>query len=89
MEVRLDTAAAAVRALDAALEQWEAALPEVAVLAAYYESEAWQRDFADDAAGKLPQGLKRGVLSEDAVYDLLSDCARLREKLAELGAAEQ
>ena len=33
--------------------------------------EAWKKDFAADEAGLLPQGLKRGVLSEDGIYNIL------------------
>ena len=40
-------------------------------LADYYESSAWKRDFAADEAGLLPKELKRGVLSEDGIYNLL------------------
>ena len=42
-------------------------------LSEYYGSTAWMRDYEADEAGKLPADLKRGVLSEDAVYDLLED----------------
>ena len=42
-------------------------------LAAYYTSPLWLQDLDDDCAGKLPTTLKRGVLSEDAIYDLLSE----------------
>lgn len=41
------------------------------VLDAYYTSDEWKQDFADDEAGFLPPDLKRGVLSEDGLYDLL------------------
>jgi hypothetical protein len=37
----------------------------------YYVSDAWKRDYSTDEAGLLPQDLKRGVLSEDGIYDLL------------------
>ena len=40
-------------------------------LEAYYESPLWKADFAADEEGKFPAGMKRGVLSEDGVYDLL------------------
>ena len=43
-------------------------------LEAYYTSDDWKRDFADDEAGKLPKDLKRGVLSEDGIYNLLERC---------------
>ena len=40
-------------------------------LSEYYGSASWKRDFAADEAGLLPQKLKRGVLSEDGIYNLL------------------
>ncbi len=40
-------------------------------LSDYYGSPAWKRDFAADEAGRLPKDLKRGVLSQDGIYDLL------------------
>lgn len=40
-------------------------------LSDYYVSAAWKRDFAADEAGLLPQDLKRGVLSEDGVCNLI------------------
>ena len=40
-------------------------------LSDYYGSPEWKRDFAADEAGLLPKELKRGVLSEDGIYDLL------------------
>ena len=39
----------------------------------YYESPAWKRDFLADEAGLLPRGLRRGVLSQDGLYDLLEE----------------
>ena len=72
-----------IRCMEQLLDECSAALadpsahPELAskidTLAAYYHSPLWMRDFADDSAGKLPSNLKRGVLSEDAVYNLLCD----------------
>ena len=40
-------------------------------LSDYYSSPAWKRDFAADEAGLLPKDMKRGVLSEDGIYNLL------------------
>ena len=40
---------------------------------AYYTGADWKQDFADDEAGLLPETLKRGVLSEDRLYDLLEE----------------
>ena len=41
-------------------------------LAAYLDSGGWLRDYEADEAGLLPAELKRGVLSQDGLYDLLS-----------------
>ena len=47
--------------------------PLIRELSDYYSSPLWLKDLDDDRAGKLPSDLKRGVLSEDAVYDLLGE----------------
>ena len=78
MEQRLYDARAALDVLDAALDGYEAALPGLRKLEDYYGSGDWRRDFEADEAGLLPADLKRGVLTEDAVYDLLSDRDALR-----------
>ncbi len=41
-------------------------------LTAYYCSPQWLADYDADQLGLLPPDLKRGVLSQDGVYDLLS-----------------
>ncbi|MBR3795305.1 MAG: DUF4298 domain-containing protein [Clostridia bacterium] len=71
MEQILDEAEAATQVLLLALERYRALKPRMAELEAYYTSPQWMRDYEDDCAGRLPEGLRRGVLSEDAVYDLL------------------
>ena len=42
------------------------------ILAEYYGSDEWKQDFADDEAGLLPKDLKRGVLSEYGIWNVLS-----------------
>ena len=43
------------------------------ILENYYTSGQWLKDYEADEQGLLPEGLKRGVLSQDALYDLLSE----------------
>ena len=43
------------------------------LLEAYYTSGQWREDYEADERGELPPALKRGVLSQDALYNLLSD----------------
>lgn len=45
----------------------------------YYTGKLWKKDFSDDEAGKLPAGLKRGVLSEDGIFSLLDEIKALTE----------
>ena len=81
MERRLNQALAAVKRLDSALEKYEAAQEAIAALSEYYGSDLWKQDFAADKAGLLPEGLKRGVLSEDGIWNLLTDCKELDRRL--------
>ncbi len=39
----------------------------------YYTSGEWREDYEADEAGAFPADLKRGVLSQDGVYNLLSE----------------
>ena len=81
MELRMERAAAAVMALSAALDRYEEVHEDISALKAYYGSETWKQDFADDEAGRLPSDLKRGVLSEDGIWNLLTDARELVERL--------
>lgn len=38
----------------------------------YYEGGQWLSDYKLDEQGKLPRNLKRGMLSEDGVYNFLT-----------------
>lgn len=49
-------------------------------LMAYYESPLWREDFEADEAGLLPSDLPRGVLSEDAVWNLAEQWKVLSKK---------
>ena len=42
-------------------------------LKSYYQNGLWLQDYESDERGELPRGLKRGVLSQDALYNFLSD----------------
>ena len=41
------------------------------ILEDYYTSGQWLKDYEADEQGLLPDDLKRGVLSQDALYDIL------------------
>ena len=52
---------------------------KLAALDAYYTSGQWLEDYTADENGELPPDLKRGVLSQDALYDLLERKRGLRD----------
>ncbi len=84
MERRLEEATTAVGLMEKALERYEAAQEAVERLADYLDSEEWRRDFADDEKGLLPQDLKRGVLSEDGIWNLLENNRDLASRMQEI-----
>ncbi len=49
---------------------------KMVLLEAYYTSGEWREDYEADERGELPPDLKRGVLSQDALYDLLEETGR-------------
>lgn len=89
MEQHLDRASQAVMQLSTALDDYAAVQEAISELSAYYSSKDWKQDFADDEQGLLPSDLKRGVLSEDAIWNLLSDCNELNSRMQELLTANK
>lgn len=53
---------------------------QLKILINYYEGGEWRQDFELDEAGLLPRDLKRGVLSEDGVYDLFETISEVAKK---------
>ena len=87
MESYLDEAERVLKAFSESLSEYREIQPKLRELSAYYSSEDWRKDFEDDEAGRLPKDLKRGVLSEDAVYNLLAENSNLQAEI--LGAAAE
>ena len=71
MEHRLDKVMAVVQNTDVTLEQYETVREDIRLLNSYLGSDDWKEDLAADEAGLLPADLKRGVLSQDGIYNLL------------------
>ena len=71
MEQILDNVQNAIEELNVSFEKFLSVQEDIKKLSEYYSSKAWLKDYDDDCNGKRPQELKRGVLSQDAVYDLL------------------
>ena len=81
MERHLVRAASALKRLSSALDKCEEAQEDIAALNDYYGSDLWKQDFADDEAGRLPKNLKRGVLSEDGIWNLLEEHRELQKRM--------
>ena len=72
MEETMDRVSQAVKTCD----KYDGYDRDVSELKSYYESE-WRSDFEKDEAGSFPQDMKRGVLSEDGLYNLLDEVKQL------------
>ena len=62
-------------------EKYQELQEAIAVLSEYYGSKEWKQDYADDEAGLLPKDLKRGVLSEDGIWNLLADWQEAKTRI--------
>ncbi len=82
MEARMERTETALRQLREAMDHYASCQKDLAELRAYYEGGAWQKDYEADERGELPSGLRRGVLSQDALYDLLAETDRKDRILA-------
>ncbi|MBQ2459471.1 MAG: DUF4298 domain-containing protein [Bacteroidaceae bacterium] len=86
MERRYERAKRAVERMKRALDGFEAAQEDFALLSDYYDGPLWRHDFEADEAGTLSD-MKRGVLSEDGLWDVLCERSELLERLGR-GSAE-
>ena len=89
MEHNLNEVADAIQALSSAAERYTHIQAQLQELSDYYGSTQWFRDYDDDCAGKLPKDLPRGVLSEDAICNILSDHASVIAMLKKILESEQ
>ena len=89
MEQLMERASSAVINFSAAVDKFVEAQQAIAALSDYYGSDEWKQDFADDEAGLLPADLKRGVLSEDGIWNLLADNRELMNRMREVIATDE
>lgn len=86
MEQNYEESSKAIRKMLIALDDYEKAQKAYRQLSDYYFSSLWMKDYEDDEAGKLPEDLKRGVLTEDLVYDLVEDNHEITTRLLQIVA---
>lgn len=80
METRLTECEAATAALTEQIEHMEALKEPMTALFRYYGSEDWY----SDCEAELPEGMPAGVLSQDAVYDAITDIRDAAFRMLEL-----
>ncbi len=85
MESILDKATHKMDALEKMISEYEDFQSEIKKLEAYYTSQQWKDDYAMDEVGSFPQKLKRGVLSQDGIWNMLE---RNRELIRRIGISE-
>lgn len=81
MEKSYDKVSAAATELANALDAFDRLQADIRRLEKYQASGRWLQDYEADERGEIPSDTKRGVLSEDGLYNLLSDIDTLRERL--------
>ena len=86
MESILAKATQKMASLEKKIEEYAAFQSEIRKLEAYYTSQLWKDDYAMDEAGTCPDKLKRGVLSQDGIWNLLE---RNRELTRRLGLGDE
>jgi len=75
MEAAMDKVSKALDGIHEKLSELKKLTGDIDKLEEYYENE-WRDDFDADERGELPGNLKRGVLTEDALYELLEEVER-------------
>lgn len=75
MEAAMDKVSKVLDGIHEKLSELKKLTGDIDKLEEYYENE-WRDDFDADERGELPGSLKRGVLAEDALYELLEEVER-------------
>lgn len=84
MEELLDTALEAVSEMSAAMGKYAEAQDAISTLDGYYGSREWKQDCEADESGKLPATLKRGILSQDGIWNMLADVRELNDAIVRM-----
>ena len=80
MEEIFDEATHKLNNLENAIRELCEYQSEIEKLEAYYTGDEWKEDYSLDEEGKLPSDLKRGMLSEDGIFDLLERVKELKQR---------
>lgn len=69
------------------LDEFESKQDDFSELIKYYSSREWMQDHDLMIEGKIPQNVRCGVLTEDAVYNMLGDHLEKGKRLEEVANA--
>ena len=83
MEMIFDKVLQTQSAFEKAVEEYRELQPEIDKLEAYYSGKQWKDDYAMDERGEIPADVKRGVLSEDGIYNMLERNKEIMEMIKE------
>ena len=73
MEAYMNEISKALKKAPAVLKKDKELCQKVAILTEYMDGGQWLKDYEADERGELPADLKRGVLSQDALYNLICE----------------
>ena len=80
----MNKASQAVKALNEALDLYAEAMESIEIIDDYLVSDEWQQDFDDSEAGRLPDDLKCGVLSEDGIWNVVDTSRELNCQMLDI-----
>ena len=83
MEEKLDKVTPKINNFENALNDLNSGFEDIKSLSDYYKKE-WKEDYEADEQGKIPKEIKRGVLSQDTLYDLLGKLSEMKNDITEL-----
>ena len=67
--------------LERKIEEYRDFQSQIRRLEAYYTGPQWKEDLAMEEAGKFPEKLRRGVLSQDGIWNMLERNSEMLEML--------
>ena len=67
--------------LERKIEEYKDFQAQIRRLEAYYTGPQWKEDLAMEEAGKFPEKLRRGVLSQDGIWNMLERNSEMLEML--------
>ncbi len=84
MEEVYDSCSQAMAALIEAAGQYLAREQDLRALEGYYTGPEWIKDHDAERQDFFPKDMKRGILTEDAIWDLLTDEVRMKGLLEKI-----